>query len=329
MRKLKILKQGFFFASPLDLLIIMRMYFLAFFRWLALNRIHNDIAVGVNPYSMEWEIVARKLGTKGLRCVAGDYKSFDCEYPLEMMIAILDHMIQPFYSDGDVNYQVRKILLTSVVRASYLFEDIIFKLIDSLGSGAAGTAFFQTLKNGVMLRMAYVYAHDSDLNKVVDYSQHVSPILFGDDHVINVSDETSDKFNFETIKATMMQEFHQGYTSDRKLEENTPKWRSLPEVTFLKRSFKWCPFLSRHVAPLDLGVVLEIPYWTTKGPEQDAIVISNLDTTISELAIHGQEVYEKWAILIADTSSRVLEYSPPVHPWRIRMRLVSNTDMHF
>lgn len=41
------------------------------------TRIDNGMAVGVNPYSMDWDYLAEKLASKGDRVFAGDYSKFD------------------------------------------------------------------------------------------------------------------------------------------------------------------------------------------------------------------------------------------------------------
>lgn len=55
------------------------------------------------------------------------------------------------------------------------------------------------------------------------------------------------------------------YTAEDK-SSNPPPVRPLQELTFLKRGFRFEPKVQRYVAPLALESILEMPYWTKKGP---------------------------------------------------------------
>lgn len=57
-----------------------------------------------------------------------------------------------------------------------------------------------------------------------------------------------------------MKEFLLTYTSETK-EGTVPDYRSINEVTFLKRGFRWEPRLGRYVGPLEMDTIIEMPYW--------------------------------------------------------------------
>jgi len=48
--------------------------------------------------------------------------------------------------------------------------------------------------------------------------------------------------------------------------------------------------LHQFVAPLDIDVVLEIPYWT-KTHDSFKIMCDNVENTICELSLHGPSTY--------------------------------------
>jgi len=64
-------------ASPVDLTIVNRMYLMAYTKAVQDFRIIDGHAIGINPYSIEWHILAHKLQTKGHKVFDGDFKGFD------------------------------------------------------------------------------------------------------------------------------------------------------------------------------------------------------------------------------------------------------------
>ena len=65
-------KTRVFAAGPMDYLIVFRMYFLGFLAHMMRNRIDNESAVGIKSQSMEWDLLAKHLLSKGnnMVCVA-------------------------------------------------------------------------------------------------------------------------------------------------------------------------------------------------------------------------------------------------------------------
>jgi len=295
-------------GAPLNLLIIMRMYFMPFSVWMCRNRIRNHSAVGINPLSHEWNQLARHLSCKSTKVVAGDYVHFDFNFTLALIMAILDEIIQPYYNDE--HYEVRKQCLIACVHGKYVIGDLIFELIDIFGSGQFGTAIFQTLHNGIYIRMAFAALSDNSMNHVQTFSDYVSPIYFGDDHVLNISDIVIEWFNLNTIKQYMETVLLQGYTSDRKEETNPPPHRFLNEITFLKRAFRYERLVLWYVAPLSLATILEMPYWTKKGLLEKQITKDNVDTALDELSLHTDEIYYKYGTIIQNASYSRLGYHP-------------------
>jgi hypothetical protein len=79
-----------FSACPLEYTIAVRQYFGAFCLWFTKNKIYNGSAIGVNPYSYDWETIAQMLEQHGTKVGAGDYKGFDGSEQPEIHWPILD-----------------------------------------------------------------------------------------------------------------------------------------------------------------------------------------------------------------------------------------------
>jgi hypothetical protein len=232
-----------------------------------------------------------------------------------MLLSILDNIIQPWYDDD--HYLIRKTMLETVTNGKFIVKDIVFILEEIMPSGMFGTADFQTLKNIILLRASFYYLTKDD--KFDDFPKQVSVICFGDDHVVNPSQEVSHLYNQNSIPAVLKSRFGQGYTSDDKTDTNPPDLRDLSEVTFLKRSFRFDNHVQQYVAPLDLAVILEMPYWTKKGLMSEKITLDNVETAIRELAFHPDDIYAKWSIIMCDVVWKVFRIQLYIEPRRMAM----------
>jgi hypothetical protein len=118
------------------------------------------------------------------------------------------------------------------------------------------------------------------------FRKYVSMIAYGDDNVLNISEEVLDLFNQQTISVVMKEMKHE-YTDEAK-SGHIVKSRTLEEVNFLKRSFRKCPELHRIVAPLKIEVIYEMLNWTRNTIYPDVILMTNIDTAFREIVLHGR-----------------------------------------
>jgi hypothetical protein len=99
------------------------------------------------------------------------------------------------------------------------------------------------------------------------------------------------------------------YTSDDK-ETAIGELRELGEVTFLKRSFRFSEIIFRHVAPLNLASIVDMLNWTTRGPQENIIVDSNVQTALQELSLHDKTTFDNFSKKILDAVDRARLQSP-------------------
>lgn len=287
-------KTRLFSACPLELLIINRMYFGWIMVWLQENRINNGCAVGVNPYSSEWQFIASRLQKFGdiKNKGAGDYSGFDTDHVVEALNEIL-WMINSIYDDGHENSFIRKVLWLEVTCSKHIYEHTITQWVGSLPSGHPFTVWINTLINGLLFRYCWVRAHGGRIDVLLTFHKDVYLIILGDDHVYAVTPEAVRIFNERRVGDHMRS---LGYTYTNELKgEHGEGLRSLDEVTFLKRGFRKDEILDRIVGPLSLDTILELPYWVKSGPDELAIIKSNVDNALMELSLHGDPVFEFWA----------------------------------
>jgi hypothetical protein len=305
LEKIAACKTRVFSAGSMDYLIVFRQYFLAFNAHLMRNKIFNGSAVGINPYSTDWHILASHLKKKGPKVFAGDFCNFDGTLLSEILWAILD-LINDWYDDGDDNRTIRTVLFLDIVNSIHLHGDNLYQWSHSQPSGNPLTAILNTLYNLIVMRYVFVLCTDLTLK---DFDNYVYIVAFGDDNAVNVSDKIIHLFNQITVSEAF-DTLGMKYTDEGKTGNMIP-FRELKEITFLKRGFRYDSDLARFVGPLELDVVLEMPMWVKGDIDHDERCRVVVDKAYGELAIHGEDIFNKWTPKIATIASQCLA-SPPV-----------------
>lgn len=316
-------------ASPVDLLVVFRMYFLDFVRWYMNNRLHNGSAVGINPFSQEWDALYRYLQADEStdHIIAGDFKGYDgCLY--RQIQSEFLWMANKWYNDG--NERIREILFEEVCNSRHIYQDVVYEWPGSNPSGCFVTTIMNSCCNNIILRYAGILAYSSRVFNRVDLpyirmpQKEVAAVLnhieqstriatFGDDNLLSIRCKTTQKWlNQNTLTESL---YHIGfvYTPEDKSTDSVKPFRNINEVSFLKRQFRFDPMVNYVIAPLDISVVLEMSQWTKRNDRNWDNVKENVDTTLKELSAHGQEVWDHWYPLIAGAARDHLEYIPLYH----------------
>jgi hypothetical protein len=313
-------------AGTTKYLVKVRMYFGAFVLWFFKNRIYNGSAVGVNPYSSEWNVMTENflhMNEDDLLVGAGDFKGLDKNEVPAVLYEILD-IINRWYNDPEGN-KVREILFLEICFSRHIFRGEVLQMSSSIPSGNPITTLINTMY--VMVAMRYCFIK---LTGDFEFSLCVYLIVLGDDHVFSVVKEYREMFNEMTLGPAMA-EFGLIYTNDQKVTSTQP-FRPITQVEFLKRGFRFCEVLNRWVAPHRLEAILEVPYWTRKNAQREAITVSNFEFLLRELTLHGKELYDKlMPFLTAKFYERVpgTRLTIAVSNWENLYRQVSETEGFF
>lgn len=293
LEKVKVGKTRVFAAGPMDFIVCARKYFLGFCAHLAENRINNEVAVGINPYSYDWTHLARHLKKFGLNVVAGDFGNFDGTLILQILEEI-GEMINEWYDDGEKNQQIRRILWKELINSIHIEGDNIYFWTHGHPSGHPLTAILNSLYNSVVCRIVFVLCARK-ANKFVtmkDFNENVSMISYGDDNVLNISDRVVDYFNQHTM-SECFSEIGMEYTDELKSSAADAKaFRTLEEVSFLKRKFRWDEERQSYTAPLDYSVCMEMVNWIRGELDPEEACCINCQTSAMELSLHGRNVFE-------------------------------------
>lgn len=304
--KVELGKTRLFSAAPLPLLIVTRMYFLSFSSFLMQNCVESGLTLGINPYGLQWSQLASKLQEKGLDVAAGDYTNFDGSHS-HCMLSLLGKHVIDFIGGSQEDKNVRNVLWQELTNSVHVNDTDVYEWVGGLPSGHPLTSVVNSLIALVLYRVAWDVLSPSCF-RASDYDFYISAVSFGDDSVVNIAASVVCWYNQNTIALALTQ-FGYVYTNEMK-DGVVPDSRRLYEVTFLKRGFVYDPKYMRFLAPLELDVILEMPFWYKKGGNPKSMTATNLDTALWELSLHGPVVFDKWAPLFISASKRKISHLP-------------------
>jgi hypothetical protein len=291
--KIEAVKTRVFSAGPMDYTLLFRKYFLGFAAHCCRNRIANEISVGTNVYSHDWTRTVKKCTSRGKKVIAGDFSNFDGTLLLPILYRILD-IVDEFYDDGEHNKKIRHVLWKEIINSVHVCGNQVYLWTHSQPSGCPITAILNSIYNSVSMRYCWmvVFKGVPELQSMKMFNKHVAMVSYGDDNVINISDEICESFNQLTI-ADAYATLGMTYTDEAKSGEMV-KYRDIESVAYLKRTFRYSAEELAWIAPLAMETVLEMTNWIRGDLDQEESTIENLETSAFELSLHGREVFEHW-----------------------------------
>lgn len=334
-------KTRMFSACPMHFVALFRQYYVGFAAFIMHNRNLNGISVGTNVFNDDWDQIVRQIKKKGKKVLAGDFSNFDGSL-ISQILWLVYEIIEEFYRTHDKNYtdddrKIRYSLWIHIVNSVHVYGDNLYQWTHSQPSGNPFTVIINSVYNLLVLNIAYyIVIKNSDLeinekSKLLNsmaYDQYVSPIVYGDDNILNIHDKICEVFNQISLTKALKEIGHD-YTEETKNGE-IHKWRKLGEISFLKRMFKLDDDVSHYVAPLDINVIYEMLNWV-RGNSVDSVQLlrDNIETALAEVSLHGKETYDKFVSKLrsnAKVVTKVRPYFPTYGEIRLRIEKFSPTD---
>lgn len=188
LRKIKEVKTRTFSIAPIDFLIVMRVYFGAFFSAFIKNCNQFYSCVGINPESFEWHILATKLREKGTKGFSFDYSGFDRRVDPFWISKFVD-MVNQWYSDE--HSRARLILMEQHIHRVSLVLDLFYIVHWGQPSGGFLTTILNSFVNSCYVRYAFQaikekkgylnISADDFLDVFVDRNYGDDGVLFGNE----------------------------------------------------------------------------------------------------------------------------------------------------
>lgn len=313
----EVLKEGkatrVFSCSPLWFTIIMRMYLGSLSEIAVERRIDNGIAVGVNPYSEEWDKVGRKL-KQFPNVSATDFKEFDT--------SALGQIVDQIGIELQFLFDVDPLVIPIFYSIAYSLHAIGYCIVvwgGGMPSGNPWTTLINCLIQHILFRLCYMYIMGS-MSSLANFDKHVYLITMGDDGVRSVSNEIVNVFTCERITDLML-DFGYKMTSD--VKDGISSYGTIDDVSFLKRTFVKSSIMGRYIAPLKERSLLKMLYFTRNKPDWMNVVKSNIDLFMYEASYHGEEFFYDRLKKINNHSSTVGFEPCKVVDWEEAVKLNS------
>lgn len=313
--KMIIGKTRLFSGGPFILLILFRMYFGAYMDMFTDANINIGSAIGVNPYSVQWDSLARNMlrfcDTHSEEAfIFGDYSGFDTSIMVILMNAVLG-IITRWYGNTTEQQisdnKIRTLLWMEISNSRHVFRGKVYEWQGRNPSGCAVTALLNTMVNNILFRMAWQFA---DI-PIDEFNTHAVIIALGDDNGCGVHKKYRKVFNENTMPY-LMHLCGMKYTDEtKKIGVKLKVLRSITECSFLKRSFVYDKSLGRWIAPIEMASITEMLNWTSKGRAGDQIAVDNILNALSEMSLHGPILFNSWRDHLLDLKDRYYEEISP------------------
>jgi len=284
-----------FYGNAIQLTWLIRKYYLPLIRFLQMNPLVSECAVGINCHSEEWEQL-HKFVTKFKNLIGGDYKKYDQKLPVQILICAFRILIELAklcdYSEKDIT--IMESLVSDVVYAYIAFNGDLVSLTSGTHiSGNSLTVILNGICGSLNLRAAF-YTHNDWSLKFRDY---VALSTYGDD---NQGSTEGCKFNIKLI-AEFLDQYGQTYTMPNKSDEIS-EYLDPEDFEFLKRKSVYIPEIGIHVGALQSDSIYKSLHMFLRGKNcensvEEACAL-NVDTAVREFFNHGREVYEEQRALL-------------------------------
>lgn len=281
-----------FQASEIAFQLLVRMYYLPIMRFLSMNPLVSECAVGINAHSPEWEELNAYVTKYGKdRILAGDYSKYDLRMPAQLTSASMQMFIELAIATGnysDRDLRVMRGIATDVAYPMAAYNGDLIMLLGTVPSGFNLTVYVNCACNALLHRCAfYDLAHVQENPKT--YRSCVASTFYGDDAE---SSSAIDEFNHIS---------YANWLAERDIVFTMPDKTSAPvafmhidDVDFLKRHSKLLPELGIHIGALDEDSIFKSLHRVLKSSaiSQEEQCAQNIDGALREWFAHGREVYE-------------------------------------
>jgi hypothetical protein len=245
--------------------------------------------------------------------IAGDFTNFDGALPASLGKAFVK-FVNEWYDDGEVNANIRKMLVGHMTNATHIAGDIVYQVVDGNPSGNPITSIYNSFCNVMMCHM--VLTQDLRLR-----DDHFEMVVYGDDNVITVN---SPNLRCSDLAPHILRRFGMTYTHWSKHESALHD--TLLTVSFIGRSFVYDCGIYR--APLNLQVIREACYWLKGDVETDLVMLSIADSTFMELSHHMQGTFRVETSVWLKAACEVMPHLQEALELRLRSYWSYREDMY-
>ncbi|APG76685.1 hypothetical protein [Beihai picorna-like virus 60] len=256
-------KTRLFYMTPLDFLILCRMFLSPVY---SLTVEHNDVfcnRIGTNPYqdgNTLHDIMTSPItdeDEKDDEIMEGDFGGFDVSMPYQIGAAAnqIVYNLCEHYGYNDAALRVVKGIQSDMLFPVVVMLQDAFIKPGLQPSGKYATAEDNSLRNMVMSVYYYIATTGEE-----DYFENVRAFTYGDDFGAKVSIKRKDEINNITYQAFVREVYGMEYTTADKKQE-MEKFVKVKDSVFLKRHLVWSKVAERYVARIDPNTLFKMVRW--------------------------------------------------------------------
>jgi len=338
-------KTRIFAGGPMHFTIAIRMFFLGFCAAFMKQRIRNGSLVGSDVHSYDWTRFVKYMNevsdVNEPNFLAGDHSNFDGSLNLQMLWVVY-RIIERLYKRKD--NLTTYVLWSSICNCILLFKTLLFMLLHSQPSGNPLTTIINTMYGRLLffytllllLRDIIEKGDDDDVAKAMIIIKNIDKYfragIYGDDIGAVLSHDLRGLVTPDDVTRKMATLGH--IFTDELKSSGKQEYRTLHEISILKRKFVFEPTLNRWFAPLELSVILEMLNWDKCNNkfEKYEQLTQNIQTACVEFVYHGEEVFNFWtkkirqALREADLEGKV---NMPMLTYNDFLTLVTRRNLGF
>jgi len=298
-----------FAIAPLGFTVVMRIFTLDFIAMNQANCLDSFSAIGIDPYSRDWDNMLRKMRKMSRFGFDGDHKTFDGKLQPECMYEAME-IISDWYdlylnniqiTIGEENHNfsaeqcrlMRRVLVDELIHTLHMGLDLCYYTHQGNPSGNPLTAVINTIVNAIYLRVAYYKCIGGTV--VGSFSKNVREFIYGDDLVVAVHDDVRAIYNYNTV-SHILASYGLVLTPAHKLDEDPPDYMLLENLKFLKCTSRYNTQVQAYVPLIDKTTIQELTNWVRASNEQEGIAQLYVNIENGErLAFHyGKNYYDEY-----------------------------------
>lgn len=309
-----------FQAAPIILQLAVRRFFLPVARFLSMNPLIAECAVGINASGREWDELANHMNKFGKdRIVAGDYSKYDLRMPAQLTQAAFSVMIRIAKWSG--NYSAKDITVMEsisfeVTSPLVAFNGTLLRFLGTNPSGQNMTVYINSIVNSLLNRLSFFHVYDAktieedkpgfaaSLGRPVRFRDCNSIAIYGDD-LKGSAIEGLNRHNHVSFA---------NFLADNDMKFTMPDKESAPipfmndnDADFLKRKNRFDDEMNATVGMLDEMSIFKSLHSGLKSADLSPLEVSaqNIDGALREWFFHGRDIFEERRAqmkLVADMS---------------------------
>jgi len=290
-----------FTILPVDYNIAVRQYFWDFAAMIMKNRGELPAQVGIDPCSIEWTGLIKRLLATSNRGFAGDYKNYDRQTCAEFMDVACD-IINGWYDDGPINAQIRKILMGEAFDHLSIVRGVFIHIDKGLPSGFPLTVIVNCLNNETYKYCSWLALAPPHLITLDKCDELVDSAFYGDDNMHAIDAQASSFFNMQTV-GRHLESHGVEYTDEHKNNWKTaPAMVDIESCSFLKRNFVKHPDHGFYLAPLEKRSIEDRLLWITdsKFMSPEELLKENIQNSLRDAFHWGPGYFLELKNKIAD-----------------------------